>query len=303
MEGIENDNDWTIRSLNIHGIFFQKLIASHINKSRHAKLISAEYPVEFPSGNRSNRGQESRLDIRARMQSNVNPPTSIDLLIECKKANPDFIDWIFFPRIEGLNQQDDISFLRAYFVQRDKWNVEYDLISRPFSGMITTADDARETRGNYRDAAKSTKTKTSNAAISDAAYQIVLATHAIAEEDATITTKVYERTSIVFPTSIYLPMIVTTANLFLCDFNPLDTAIETGEIPLSKASLRPVDRLFYEYPVPTHLQVTPDEAFLSVNYLSSRERYVRRYILIVNSKKFEETLDWLHNRSEYIVGG
>ncbi len=65
MDTPTNDGDWTVHSLNIHGIFFQKLIASLISKNRNVDLVSTEYPVEFPAGHSISRGQESRLDIRA----------------------------------------------------------------------------------------------------------------------------------------------------------------------------------------------------------------------------------------------
>lgn len=62
------------------------------------------------------------------------------------------------------------------------WDVKPSIRSHPTDPNLS--DEARETRGSYAQHQKGDKTKTSNAAISDAAYQVALATKAIVDEEA-----------------------------------------------------------------------------------------------------------------------
>ena len=62
------DFEWTIHSLNIHGLFFQEWCASVVQHSNNWDLMTTEYPVEYPPPNGPIRGKESRLDIRAHLK-------------------------------------------------------------------------------------------------------------------------------------------------------------------------------------------------------------------------------------------
>ena len=84
-------------------------------------------------------------------------------------------------------------------------------------------------------------------------------------------------------------MIVTSARLWLCHFDPRDVSASTGEIPLSKATLAPCTSLMYEYPVPQHLQLQPADLASAVES-GLHELFVRMHILIVQSDKLEEVL-------------
>jgi hypothetical protein len=55
------NDEWTIHSLNIHGIFFQrwcKVVIAHSNGWKH---LHSEYPVEFPPVSGTKRGDESAI--------------------------------------------------------------------------------------------------------------------------------------------------------------------------------------------------------------------------------------------------
>ena len=128
------------------------------------------------------------------------------------------------------------------------------------SGFVI-ANDARETRSNYKDIKNNDrKTKTSNAAIQEAAYQISLATQAILHEDNDICRHPTYAASNVQPLwrkKTYIPVIVTTANIFVCEFESKDVSSRTGEIDPSQAILTERESLVFEYALPRHLQMTP----------------------------------------------
>ena len=293
------DAEWTIHSLNIQGIFFQKLIASIIEKHKGVRLADYEYPVEFPKNSQWRKGKESRLDVWAIIRNRYRARVYLHLLIECKKANPDFVDWVFFQKVPAptSSQVNFLTVSNSDDTEAGKPN--YDYATRHLS-KYAIVDEARETRGTYGNVAKSKRTKTSNAAITDAAYQVTLATHAIASED-------YERalnrpTKIPFIANYYLPIIVTTANLYICEFDPAIVSISNGEVPFDRVDLRPVHGVFYEYPIPPHLQIRPDDWWL-MDRREKIDKYTRRHILVVTSEYFEETLDWLVRSEDFIVDG
>src|SRR2546425_12038665 len=90
-----SDHDWTVHSINIHGVFFERWCQKVVSETQGWSLDSTNYPVEFPSPNGPLRGKESTLDIRA---SRVSGDHKLWLLIECKKNNPEFINWVFFSK-------------------------------------------------------------------------------------------------------------------------------------------------------------------------------------------------------------
>lgn len=86
---------------------------------------------------------------------------------------------------------------------------------------ISMASDAREVRGDYTKYQGDNKTKTSNAAIQEAAYQVALATRAIVHEEVSLLDKACKSPDHPAPpwmSKAYMPLIATTAKLFRVDF-------------------------------------------------------------------------------------
>ena len=251
----ETDHEWAIHSINIHGIFFERWCQSVVSESPGWTLNSANYPVEFPPANGPIRGKESALDIRASREVG---DERISLLIECKKNNPNFVDWVFFQK-SGNHPNS------RFIVSQGKteprvppaagWDSSFSL--KYLNTTFPLADEARETRGSYGSLKTGEKTKTSNASIQDAAYQIALAKQAIVHEDDSISLRLGSSGTppeLPWRTKLYFPMIVTTARLHVCTFDPVDVDSATGEIPLGKASISERQALVYEYALPRHLQ-------------------------------------------------
>ena len=44
----EDKNTWTVRSINIHGMFFERWCADTISGIKGWEIVSTNYPVEFP---------------------------------------------------------------------------------------------------------------------------------------------------------------------------------------------------------------------------------------------------------------
>src|SRR5207249_7851953 len=46
-----SDHDWTVHSINIHGVFFERWCQKVVSETPGWSLDSTNYPVEFPSPN------------------------------------------------------------------------------------------------------------------------------------------------------------------------------------------------------------------------------------------------------------
>ena len=291
-----SENDWTINSINIHGIFFERLCQKSIFDHVQWKLKSTNYPVEFPPPNGPFRGKESSLDIRAELKKSDRVFT---LLIECKKNNPELVNWIFFPKYfkpetssVGLYQMTN----KARSDSPGHWSTDTSLKTLNARHIqIPVADEARETRGSYLGYKGGSITKTSSSAIQEAAHQVGLATMSIFKEDeefSNVLGKTNPPQPMPWSKQILLPTIITSAHLFTCTFDPADVNAGTGEIPYGKAQLTEVTHLFYEYPLPRHLQSKPRDLVqaLSGNHI---EDFMRMHIMVVHSGALRGVLDVL----------
>ena len=289
--GPVSEHDWTIHSLNVQGIFFQRWCQKTIEDSNVWKVRSVNYPVAFGQ-------KESTLDIRAEVRSG---DRIFNLLIECKKNNPDFINWIFFPKYQAPTNL--VMFNRIINLPRPppKFGWEVDSGMQMLQSGYPIADEARETRGSYVQYAKGDKTKTSNAAIQDAAYQITLATQAICRQEHLFSTTLGglgSPPSMPWKEQLFLSTVVTSADIFACDFDPSDVDSATGEISYEKVTVKEVPYIYYEYPLPPHLQFPPDDLVYTLKTIGSLEFLVRKHILIVHSGKFTDFLGELATQAE-----
>jgi len=284
-------DEWTIHALNIHGVFFERRCVDAVIDTKGWKVLSTNYPVEYPPPNGPWRGKESSLDIWARRDTD--PNAIVDILIECKKANPDFVNWVFFPKAEC---QQPTPFIYAKAINTPNpagvgaWTSQ--VVMQRGTTDLSISNDAREVRGDYGKNHSGNKTKTSNAAIQEAAYQVALANRAIVHEETSLREKARsspDHPAPPWPSKAYVPIIVTTAKLFRVDFASSSTNLGSGEIGLNEATLTPVQSILYEYALPKHLQFSPAQP---LEILTSRnsDTFSRMHILVVHSESLASLL-------------
>lgn len=175
------------------------------------------------------------------------------------------------------------------------WAVRPRVMRRWLENLPPVADEAHETRGSYKDfKTPAAKTKTANTAITEAAYQVALATQAVFLSESQYLMKKLDRAdmSSAFPLrgltwakQFFVPVIVTTAQLFTCEFSPEDVDPKSGLIPLSKATLTERPEVLFEYPLPRHLQAMPLFPEVAKDE-GEMELHNRMQILVVNSSHF-----------------
>jgi hypothetical protein len=212
----------------------------------------------------------------------------LTLIIECKKNNPDFINWIFFLK----HPQPPMSTLVVSRINNvpgpdsnPGWTTEAAL--RPISFAVPVADEAREVRASYSDYKRGDKTKGSNSAIIDAAHQVAIANQAISLEEERFSSALgLANPPVPMPwgKQVFLPIIVTSARIFTCAFNPGDVDPSSGEIPFDKAVINDSQYVLYEFPLPRSLQLAPGNV-VDVIQKGAIELFVRKHILVVNSEK------------------
>jgi hypothetical protein len=160
----------------------------------------------------------------------------------------------------------------------------------PSEGFV--ADDARETRGTYSQYTKGDKTKTSNAAISDAAYQVAIGTQAISSEEEIRSSRLGDssaRTKRGWSTQVVVPAIVTSARLFSATYDPRRVAAENGEIAPSDVQLLERPYVVYRYALPRHLH-SLDARIESIHDRAEIERESRLDIIVVSGRHFTDFL-------------
>ncbi len=291
------DHDWTIHSMNIHGAFFERWCQHIMGQSKVWHVQHINFPVMFPPIKSPYPSHQSALDIAAEYSS---PRSNVSLLVECKKHDPRFIEWIFFPK--RRHPDPNLYFVHQITTMSNSrresgWQVGHSVAQ--LSNKVPIADDARETRGNYSSYTgdRQQKTRTSNHNILDAARQITLATHALILDE--IGRNQLESNSsaayhLPYDTKSFVPAIVTTARLFSCDFDPIDVDSETGEIAYDRVTLTEHPVVVYEYPIPRDLQFDPFDLNpynLPTDVHEWRsEQFIRMHIVVINSASFADFL-------------
>jgi hypothetical protein len=275
------DEEHIIHALNIQGTFFERKCQNAVHQVKEWEIQDTNYPVTYGGAN-------SNLDIWALRGKNTYQ--HLVLPIECKKNNPDFINWIFFCQ---PSHRPDFSHMQMIGIHRQSDGSNTREVSRKLQRLhhdLRIADEARETKGDYQKIKLQDRTRTSNAAITDAATQIAIATQALMQQELSI----LEESSRQSDNGLYprpysqlfiFPTIVTTAKLFLCEFQDADVDLSTGVIALDKPKLVPCPYLIFDYPVPPALQLLPKA--LHMDYTRDTLKQLARIpIFIVHSEAF-----------------
>ncbi len=263
----ETNEQYALRALMIQGAVLERGCQHVVRNTKGWKIQETNYPVEH-------NGEASNLDIWAESK-NTTTNAYAEVPIECKKNNSEFIDWIFFPQPAHRPQY---SLMRMIHIQISSTAATKSWRASPrlwqLDHNLAIADEARETKGNYQKIVqKRDWTKTSNAAITDAARQISIATQALIEQEMKVLEELrasnQSQNSSAYAYAPYsrlffFPTIVTTANLFTCQFQDTDVDLGTGEIPIEKAKLVSCPYLMFDYPVPSILQESPRRLGLAV---------------------------------------
>ena len=284
------DEEFTIQALTIQGAIFERKCQDVVRQADNWTLRNTNYPVEH-------QGKASNLDLWAEKTAAA---ARLSFPIECKKNNSEFIDWVFFPQsahtasalyVQGIKVQAQPGRTGNWAIQPLRLRMQYDLV---------VCDEARETKGNYLLIKnRQDRTKTSNTAITEAATQIAIAAQSILQQENRTLQKLSSailsgQSGEMTPYASFLcfPTIVTTANLYTCEFQEADVDLATGEIPFNKAKLLKHPYLLFNYALPVALQSSPVITEITYeNYWNAARNAACMPIFVVQGNAFPTFLE------------
>jgi len=162
------------------------------------------------------------------------------------------------------------------FVQTNQYH-NWDIFKHDIADFALALQNETVTKEYYR----SEKTK-----VDEAARQIIKGTYGLIVEK--IMNQVTTGRDYTNNPDIFVPIIVTNANLFLCKFNPKDIDPKSGHIKKAP-KYQKIDSIIYEYPKPKEV-LFPESISSNLNP-EFRNHVLKWHVLVMSPKGFVEFLE------------
>jgi hypothetical protein len=215
--------------LDSHGYSFQEAVVRAISQVGSPSAWTPwvpEFPVQI-------HGHSTRIDLVLTNRTN-----RIYLVCECKRANPAIANWCFarssYHANVGLSQQSYLEVLQrqhggaiACTIRELLHSSRLYQIAVEVKGQIRKGDKFGQGRGQ----------------IEDAATQVCRGLNGLIQA---CYTKGLPRLGV--DTWSFLPVIITTANLWATDTDLSLASIETGKLEEASVAVRSIPWLWYQYP-------------------------------------------------------
>ncbi|MCX6740321.1 MAG: hypothetical protein NTZ49_03780 [Candidatus Parcubacteria bacterium] len=281
------EKEKAVKLLNETGYPFQKWCLDTIRNcdQDHGSWIFkavSEFPYTHPSSNGPILGAHGSIDIVAvRGVKGIEEKTLLFLIIECKKANSNIKNWIFLN--ESLDKKplfifsdiidNNLMYERKYLTRQLTFpDLGYRLI-----GDFNYCNQSIETNDKLTTINRNQDDKIYKA-IRQAAHGSYALENKIPKYIEGISNKV---NFLQFKHFIYLPVVVTTANLYLTKLDY--KKIQNGDVNFKDIDMEEKKWLSYEFPLPDFINygVIRDSITISSE---------NRTTFIVNDKSFVEFL-------------
>lgn len=263
--------------LNFSGYPFQHYCADRISRLEKFQLTT-EHPFTYPASNAALLGAHGSIDILAACPTNEGD-TLVWFVVECKKANDKIKNWILLPNRH----------------QSPKWPTFTITLEEPDGDqtvMVTRnavfPDLGYESGSDFEFCINgieaNTALKATNANQSEKIYnplrQVVHGTRAFEVSAPKLVEGIKYTRSGKSYLNIFLPVIVTTANIYTVDV-PV-SKVSQGEIPADALQLSsPKKWATYEFPLPDYLGY-------SFKRGKGKTTVAKRTVFIVNEKAIDE---------------
>ena len=170
-------------------------------------------------------------------------------------------------------------------IRRDRGEIFYveavPIGPTPDEGLFDLSFEIKSQRKGDASPTKST------AAIEDAATQVSRGTNGLIEFFLRDPAKLEGASEIQL-----LPVILTTADLFISDVDLRKTDLQTGELSSSEVALKPVPWLLYQYRLSPSLKHVTRYTATTADLATALEREFLRSIAIVSPSGIERFLSW-----------
>ncbi len=272
-----------------HPLLYTRLLYDKKFESSHFPQAITESQTQFLK-------EETSVDIDASkiIEIEFDPPLTFRLCIEVKKNDPKYSDWCFFQLKKNsepmrvitktLVKQGRVTLFHVpptfghddIYVQTNQFH-HWDIFRHPISDFALALQSENINKDYYR----SEKTK-----IDEAARQIIKGTYGLVIEK--LIHQVTTGEGYIDSPNIFVPIIVTNANLYLCKFDPKDIDSNSGHIT-KDPNFEPIDSVICEYPTPKEVQF-PDPLSSDLD-AEKRNHVVKWHVLILTPKGFVKFLD------------
>jgi hypothetical protein len=206
-------------SLNEQGYLFQEICKQMLqNADTKWTVCTDEYPVSF-------QGQDTKIDIILRHEGSVENY----VIIECKRANPDYTCWLFAARQSDFKAHPSIFVLNLNSGELVSSNRRVNPIARIMKMELNVPTDIAH---NWLEVKESQKGFVSNPQNIETAFaQVLKGISGFAQEVREQKCK----TNYIF-TTMFIPVVITTAKLYCADYNSTEIDLSTGTIEKDKVS-------------------------------------------------------------------
>ena len=226
------------------------------------------------------------IDIVATVRRADSAKMEMVLCVEVKSRDPLYVDWVFMrrnPRCEGLcavgkttacKGEPPLLRIGETLERRDQQVcIEEEMLS--VEGLGEAYDVAVALTSDEKSGYAFQKSP-----VFDAANQVVEGTFGLLVNDLVRQVESGEGYDMV---RYYLPVIVTSANLKVCDYDAADVSLSASDT--SRINLRDVDSLVYEHPAPTAARFPAWDAQGSGG--RGRRRGAKWQVIVVSAAGFD----------------
>lgn len=262
-----------INTLNRHGYAFQFAVLNEAKRLRESGMSALDFEVsEFPV---QVRGASTRIDFVLKKRDGP-----LRLVAECKRANPALSNWCFAraPLVRHNRSVERPSLDRLFRHRGQIFYVEQSTAALAENAYHLAFEVKSQSKG---DASGSRTT------IEDAATQVCRGTNGLIEfylRDVELLKEINELW--------FLPVIFTTANLWVSGADLAETDLASGELTVSSANLKQASWLLYQYHISPGIKHQTRYEPRTADLGEALDKEFIRTIAVVAPEGIEPFLTW-----------
>ncbi|MHB8638627.1 MAG: hypothetical protein ACYDBL_02360 [Candidatus Acidiferrales bacterium] len=271
----ELTNEKAARALEEQGHLFQERCMFDITHKVSALAFkSKEYPVSVG---------ETQTSVDFIFRAKNHQPRFMYFVFECKRANPKYSNWLFSRSVPlaAVNRSLLVTKLTTNNAKH-AFTLPVRVSSHELRSELKYDDFVDPYGVEVRDKKEGDPTKS----IFGACQQVLTGIAGLVTEEK----QRLEDGKVASFESLYIPIVLTTANLFRTEFRARDVDISTGRINADKTKTIPVKWIVIDFPTTGPLQVTLPEGVLSDEGPTDeyREKFKVKSVAIVKAEAIKE---------------
>lgn len=257
------------------------------------RILFQNYPEAVRESLDHGNKEEMSIDVYAgKIFSSDN--LELRLVIETKSRNPDYVDWCFIQQIKkrnekmrvikrSINDTGETNLIKVdeTTLRTNKIYVQYEKFDLQF---------LKNDVSDFATALKKVESKTKKNEVDESTRQVLKGLYGTVNDEVihqVISGDDYDSHKKI----IYIPIVVTNANLFLVEYDINNIDSETGYI--NSINFKSVDSIIYEYPTPKTIQY-PEPLNDALTPLNTKH-VLKSQVLIMNPKGFSNFLEQIES--------